>query len=108
MSVFEQLKKKPQKSEYVTIDGLKFLVTGKSLNDASKIAAKARKQNGMLDGDKLDRLLLEACVSDPETGQGMSADEWGSAERYTTGPLVSVCLSLCGFDKDDIQRDPKD
>lgn len=108
MSLSEKLKKKACKSERVTIDGDCFIVTGKSLNDTSAIMAKARKANGTLNADKLDRLLLEACVSDPDDGSSMPADEWGGVSRHITGPLMATIMSVCGMDKDDFQRDPKD
>lgn len=108
MKLFDKIKKAPCKSELVTIDGDQFQVTGKTLNDTGAMMANARKKNGRLDGDLLDRLLLEACVSDPATGETMSADEWGCVPRTITGPLMKVCLDLCGLDDEDIQRDPKD
>lgn len=108
MSLSEKLKKKACKSERVTVDGDVFVVTGKSLNDTAAIMAKARKANGTLNGDKLDRLLLEACVTDPDDGSNMPADEWGGVSRHITGPLMATIMSVCGMDKDDFQRDPKD
>lgn len=108
MSLSEKLKKIPCKSERVTIDDAVFVVTGKSLNDTAAIMAKARKANGTLNGDKLDRLLLEACVTDPDDGSTMPEKEWGGISRHVTGPLMATIMSVCGMDKDDFQRDPKD
>lgn len=109
MSLKEKLKLKKCPVERVTIDGETYIVTGLSLNATAKLTASCRNAStGKLNGDKLDRTLLEACVSDPDDGSTMTADEWGEVPRSITGPLVSVILNLCGLDKDDIQRDPKD
>lgn len=104
----EELLKIECKVEVVTIGTLSFVVTGKSLNDGGAIMAKARKANGTLNGDKLDRLLLESCVSHPVDGSKTSADDWGRMPRHITGPLMATIMSVCGMDKDDFQRDPKD
>lgn len=105
----EKLKLKKCPVERVTIDGEVYIVTGLSLNATAKLTANCRSAStGKLNGDKLDRVLLEACVTDPEDGSALTADEWGDVPRSITGPLVSVILNLCGLDKEDIQRDPKD
>lgn len=108
MPLSEKIKKKACPSEIVTVLGDTYLVTGKSLNDAAAITAKARQKDGKLNGEKLDRMLLEACVSDPEDKSTMTADEWGQAPRAITGPLMTVIMSLCGFDREDLERSPKD
>jgi hypothetical protein len=107
MSLAEQLKKKPCKVERVTIDGILFVVTGKTKTERSELAAKARTKSGAFVGDKFDNLALESCV-EMEDGSKLTADEWGGIAAHITGPLMSVVLEVCGFDKDDIQRDPKD
>jgi len=108
MSLSERLKKKACKSERVTIDGEAYIVTGKSLNDTAAIMAKARKANGTLNGEKFDKEILAACVSDADGVSDMSAEQWGQVPRSITGPLVSVIFNLCGLDKEDVQRSPKD
>ncbi len=107
MSLSEKLRNKKCPVERVTVDGMVFSVSGRSLNATAAITAKARKKDGVLQGDKLDRLLLEACVSDPDDGSIMTAEEWGDVPRAITGPLMTVILSLCGLDQEDVQRDPK-
>lgn len=108
MSLSDRLKKRSCPSEVVTIDGERFRVTGLSLNATAAITAKSRKKDGKLDGEKMDRLLLEACVSDTDDGSSLTAEEWGQQPRAFTGPLMSEVMRLCGMDKDDIDRDPKD
>lgn len=108
MSLSEKLLKKKCPVEKVTVDGIDFLVTGKSLNDTAALTAKCRSAKGVLDGDKLDRELLAACVSDADGVSDMTPQQWGEVPRAITGPLMTVILSLCGLDKDDIKRSPKD
>lgn len=108
MSVFDELRKSTCPSELVTVRGKTFCVTGLSLNASGALAAKCRKSNGLLEGDKLDRAILEACVTDPQTGERFTSKEWGESPRAYTGPLSKVALDLSGFDESDIQRDPKD
>lgn len=107
MTLAEQLLKKPCKVETVTIDGMTFIVTGKSKTERSEMAAKARTKTGAFVGDKFDAIALESCVklSDEST---LTATQWESVSAHITGPLMSVVLNVCGFDKDDIQRSPKD
>lgn len=107
MTLAEQLKKKPCKVERVTIDGMLFVVTGKTKTERSEMAAKCRTKNGTFQGDKFDNMALELCVA-MEDGSTLTADEWGGIPAHITGPLMSVVLEVCGFDKDDVQRDPKD
>jgi|GEM_PF-2792545 len=109
MSLSEKLRKKKVPQEIVTIDGERYSVRGLSLNDTASVLAKCRKgKDQKLDGDKFDRTLLASCVCDPDDASTATADEWGEAPRSVTGPLMGVVMNLCGLDKDDVQRDPKD
>ena len=103
----DKLKKRPPKIETVTIDEFKFVVTGLSRADRSAFTARFRKKDGSLDGDKFDMNLLSERVV-LEDGSTLTPDEWSGTDSHISGPLQSVVLSVCGFDKDDIQRDPKD
>ncbi len=107
MSLAEQVKKRPIKIETVTIDDMVFTVTGKSKTERAELTAKARTKAGAFMGDKFDSLALEACVSMAD-GSTLTAAEWDGVSSHITGPLMSVVLNVCGFDKDDIQRSPKD
>ena len=107
MSLADDLKKAPVKAEVDTVGTRRFNVKGLSLNGGAALMASCRRKNGMSDGDKFDRKLLEACV-ECEDGSTLTADEWGEVARCFTGPLVSVAMSCCGMDRDDFQRDPKD
>lgn len=108
MSLSEKLLKRKCPSERVTIDGIEFIVTGKSLNDTAALNAKCRSSKGVLDGDKLDRELLAACVADADGVSDMTPQQWGEVPRSITGPLMTVVLNLCGLDRDDVKRSPKD
>ena len=107
MNLSERLKKKTCKVESVVVDGDRYLVTGKSKLDRAKLYAAARKKDGLLDVDKLETSMLVACVSG-EDGSTATADEWNGAPSHITGPLLTAVMSVCGMDKDDLQRDPKD
>jgi hypothetical protein len=107
MSMAEQLKKRPPKVDKVTIDGFEFVITGLSRSDRSAFTAKCRKKDGSLDGDKFDMNLLSERVTLVD-GSTLTPEEWSGTDSHISGPLQSVVLNVCGFDKDDIQRDPKD
>lgn len=108
MSLSEKLLKRECPKETVTVDGLDFIVRGLSLNDTAALMAKCRSAKGVLDGDKIDRELLAACVSDVDGSNDMTSKQWGEVPRAITGPLLSVVLNLCGLDKEDVKRSPKD
>ena len=107
MTLAEQLIKKPSKVDTVTIDDMVFIVTGKSKTERAELTAKARTKTGTFVGDKFDSLALEACVTMAD-GSKLTAAQWDGVSAHITGPLMSVVLNVCGFDKDDIQRSPKD
>ncbi len=108
MSLKAKLQKRKCPSELVRVADCEFTVTGKSLNDVAAMFAKCRNAKGTINGDKLDRELLAACVADADGTSDMTAEDWGNVPRQITGPLVKVIINLCGIDTDDIQRDPKD
>lgn len=108
MSLSEKLLKKKCPSERVTVDGMEFIVTGKSLNDTAAITAKCRNAKGVLNGDMMDRELLAACVTDSDGVSDMTPAQWGQVPRAVTGPLMTVVLNLCGLDREDVKRSPKD
>lgn len=107
MSLADDLKKKPCKVDRVTIDGFEFVVTGKSKTERAALMAAHRRKNGTLDGDKFDSAALAGCVSMSD-GSTLKASEWEEIASHISGPLMAVVMNVCGFDKDDIQRDPKD
>ena len=108
MSLADELKKRPVKVDRVTIDGIEFVVTGKSKTDRAALMAANRRKNGTLDGDKFDSHALASCVAMAD-GSVLTASEWEGISSHITGPLMAVVMSVCGFDKDDIQRrDPND
>jgi hypothetical protein len=106
MSLAEQLKKKAVATSNVKVDGMEFVVTGKSKADRSKLMATHRKKDGKLDGDKFDSAALESCVSMAD-GSTLTASEWDGIPSHITGPLMSEVMKVCGFDNDDIERSPK-
>jgi hypothetical protein len=108
MSLSDRLKKKAVKVETVVVDGDKYVVTGKSKRDRSALMARCRnKRDGSLNGDKLEGLMLEACVADEE-GSTATAADWDATPSHITGPLVKAIMSVCGLDDEDLGSDPKD
>lgn len=99
----EKIKRKERRSEIVTVQGVRFRVTGKSLAERGEIFAECRKKK--LD---FDPAFLAACVSDPDDGSTSSYEDWRNADADIAGPLMSLVMSVCGMDKDDLKRDPKD
>lgn len=104
----EKLKLKKCPSRRVTVEGETFVVTGLSLAAVGRLTASCRNSVGKLNGERLDAVLLAACVSDPDDGSTMTAEEWPEIPRAITGPLMSVVMKLCGLDKDDVQLGPND
>ena len=109
MSLAERLRKKAVLVESITVDGDKYLVTGKSKRERSALMAKCRsKKTGITDFDRLEVMLLESCVSDEE-GNKASASEWDAAPAHITGPLIDKIRRVCGMDREDLEEsDPKD
>lgn len=109
MSLAERLRKKAVLVESIVVDGDKYLVTGKSKRDRSALMAKCRsKKTGVTDFDRLEVMLLEACVSD-ENGNKASSADWDATPAHITGPLIDKIRRVCGMDRDDLEEtDPKD
>lgn len=106
MTLAEQLKKRSVLSSKIRVDGLDFIVTGKSKADRAKLMADNRKKDGKLDGDKFDSAALTACVSMSD-GSTLSASEWDGVPAHITGALMAEVMRVCGFDNDDVERSPK-
>lgn len=107
MSLNDKLQKLVCPTEVVTLAGVKFRCTGKSLLDGGEITAKASRKKNKRAG-YVDACWLSECVEDAEDGSRLSADEWMRQPRNITGPLVSVVMQLNGLDDEDLERDPKD
>lgn len=111
MSLLEKLSKKKVVTEEVTVDGDKYLITGMSLVGKGDLLASCRKKDGTLHGDKFDRAVLSACVSDADDGSKMTSEQWATVPSHITSPLIATAIKILGFDEDDIsrvRRDPKD
>jgi hypothetical protein len=108
MSLSEKLKLKTCQTQTIEVDGDQYNVTGKTKRERGALFAQARKKNGVVDGDKLESLLLVACVSDASDGSTATAEEWNAAPSHITGPLVNAIMIVCGMDKDDLGTSPKD
>lgn len=107
MSLKDRVLAKKPKTETVTVDGDDFLIVGKSKRDRGALFAKARKRDGQIDGDRLESVMLTACVCDPETKEPLFDDfkAWDLVDSGVVGPLLSHVMRICGMDKQDL--DPK-
>ena len=111
MSLAEGLLKIPVPSEEVTVQGMVFVVSGKSLGDKANLLAKCRRKDGSLNGDMFDRTLLAECVTMKEDKSTLTTEQWKEVSSHITSALLSTVIRLLGFDEDDIKRvrrDPKD
>jgi len=108
MTLAEKIKKRGVKVETIEIDGLRFKVTGKTKRERGELFARGRNSK-TTDWETVENVMLEACVSDADDGSTMTAAEWAEAPSHISGPALSVVMSVCGMDKDDLKRDdPKD
>jgi len=105
-SLSERLRAKKAKVEPIEIDGETYIVTSKSKGERGRLFATARRKDGTLNNERLESILLAACVTD-ETGAAATMEDWDATQSYITGPLMTKIMSLNGFDKDDV-KDPKD
>lgn len=110
MSLKDKVLAKKPKSETVSVDGDDFMIVGKSKRERGALFAKARKRDGSVDGERLENVMLTACVCDPETGKPVFEESefkaWDSVDSSLTGPLFAHVMRVCGMDKQDLG--PKD
>ncbi len=85
------------------MQGLRFKVVGLTLRERAEIFADCRKRNSTF-----DPAFLARCVRDAEDDSAATYDDWKEASADIAGPLMSLVMSVCGMDKDDLKRDPKD
>lgn len=108
MSLAEALRAKQCRSERIEVDGIAFLVNGKTKRERGALFARARDKNGNINSEKLESILLEACVCDANDRSTVPANEWESVPSHITAPLIAEIMRVCGLDKEDLQKDPKD
>lgn len=108
MSLSEKLRLKKCLTQTVEIDGDKYTVSGKTKRERGVLFAQARRKNGQVDSDKLECLLLVDCVTDADDGSSATAEEWNATPSHIVGPIINAIMLVCGMDKDDLGRDPKD
>ena len=111
MSLKEWITTQPVKVEQFEIDGQKFEARGLKKSQRGVLFAEARKADGSVNGDKLEDLILTACIFDPETQAPVfteaEAREWRKVPAHITGPAFAKAMSVCGMDKQDVGS-PKD
>lgn len=108
MSLSEKLKLKECLQQTIEVDGDQYVVQGKTKRERGALFAQARRKNGTVNGDRLESLLLVACVMDAADGSRATEEEWNAAPSHITGPLINAIMAVCGMDKDDLGTDPKD
>lgn len=100
------------KQTVVTVDGMRFRVTGLPTSKKNDLLAQQRDSRGKAIPNKANGLVLSACVSDDESGEPIfGVDEWqqwGDLPSHITGPLISECIKILGLDDDDgVEREVK-
>lgn len=103
MASMEMIKRKERRSEVVEVAGSRFRVTGKGWSARGEVMADIRRKKL----SNWDAAFLATYVSDAETGESWSYEQWCDADEDIAGPLMSVVLSVSGMDKEDLKRDPK-
>ena len=113
MSLIDLIQKIETPESVITVDGIRYRVVGKSGLDSGGIAMaceqsnKKRKQAG-LKRISLDYFYLAECVSQVDTGETLTAEQWANVHRKHTAPIVVEVMRNNGLDDQDIERDPKD
>lgn len=113
MGLLDRIQKLQRPESVVVVDAIRYKVCGLSGLDASSVSAdadrenKRRKQAG-LKRLSLDYFYLSACVTELESGETLTPEQWGTVPRKHTAPLVVELMSHNGLDDEDIERDPKD
>lgn len=111
MSLRERLEAKPLQESFLTVRGEKFLVGELDGATRARLLADCRSKSGKLDSQKLEGVLLSACVKDPDDGLNLySVDEWEKWDKLGSGfrgPLMAEVMRLNGLDDDDVGRELK-
>lgn len=113
MGLLDKISKVTMPQSVVTVDGIKYKVTGLSGLDSSALITdaerenKKRKQAG-LKKLSLDYFYLASCVSESESGESLTPEQWANVPRKHTSPLVVEVMAQNGLDDQDVQRDPKE
>lgn len=113
MSLLDKIKKIETPESIINVDGIKYRVKGLSGLDGSLVYAahdatnKKRKAAG-LKKMSLDYFFLAECVTDVESGESLTPEQWSTVPRKHTAPLVVEVMALNGLDDQEIERDPKE
>lgn len=102
MSLADKIRKAPVKSVEVEIDGVTYRVTGKLKSERGRLIGLAKRKDGTTNFEKLENIMLEACVCDAEDGSTATQEDWSQTSSHITGPLVARVMTVCGMDKDDL------
>ena len=108
----EKLLAKQRPQRRLTIDGDEYLVVGLTRVERADVMAQTRGDDGKIDSQELERLLLSRCVHDPENGQALLfADveraSWDRVPAIIVAPLVAAVIELNGLDNQDTGRTEK-
>lgn len=113
MGLLDKIQKLKQPESIVTIDAIRYKVIGLSGLDASLIATDAervnkKRKNANQGRLSLDYFYLAKCVSECETDETLTAEQWAIVPRKHTAPLVVEVMKLNGLDNEDVERDPNE
>lgn len=108
MSLADKVAKITVEHSFLTVLGIKFRVTGKSLLDGSEVVSAAHAANKKRSTKlPIDAYWLSACVEDASDGSTMTPEQWAAAPKQITGSLIVEIMRLNNLDDEDIERDPK-
>ncbi len=90
----------------VEIDGETFEVRGMLRSEKNQMTADCT-HGGKLNNNELESRVLAYCVVDPGTDTPIQpiAAKWDEIPAEITGPLISRCIPLCGFDDSELVAD---
>lgn len=113
MGLLDRIQKIETPESVIAVSGIKYRIKGLSGLDASVLASrserdsKKRKQSG-LSRLTIDYYYLSECVSDAESGETLTPEQWAIVPRQHTAPIVVEVMKLNGLDDQDVERDPKE
>lgn len=109
-SLRERLEAKSLERTVLTVRGERFCIAELSRSERSRLIASTRDKTGKSNNDKLEGVLLSACVLDDTEQTIYSSDEWQKWDALgagITGPLFAEVMRLNGLDNDDVGREVK-
>lgn len=101
---WESIKARKPATATVEIDGQQYHLRGMTRSQKNEMVAECTEK-GKLNSDLLEARILAYCVCDCKK-EPVQVDfrEWDNVPADFTGPLVTECGKLCGFDDSEVKR----